>query len=214
MRIILFGAPGSGKGTQAEVISGYYHIKKVSLGDILRAEVKSESTLGKKVKTYMDRGVLVPDEVVKEVIEQHLGDDGFVLDGYPRNIPQAEHLDTFLKSKGYEIDKVIYLSVSEETVLNRLQLRRVCKRCGALYHLVNLPPRQEGVCDKCGGELIQRNDDTPEVIKERLAVFAEESKPLLDFYRRRGVLVEVDANRSKDEVFAEIKKILGNGEHS
>jgi len=196
------------------VISGYYHIKKVSLGDILRAEVKSESTLGKKVKTYMDRGVLVPDEVVKEVIEQHLGDDGFVLDGYPRNIPQAEHLDTFLKSKGYEIDKVIYLSVSEETVLNRLQLRRVCKRCGALYHLVNLPPRQEGVCDKCGGELIQRNDDTPEVIKERLAVFAEESKPLLDFYRRRGVLVEVDANRSKDEVFAEIKKILGNGEHS
>ncbi|MDD5583567.1 MAG: adenylate kinase [Candidatus Omnitrophica bacterium] len=208
MRIILFGAPGSGKGTQAVVMSEYYKAKKVSLGDILREEVKKNSELGAQVKSYMEKGLLVPDELVSRVIEENIDGGSFILDGYPRNAAQAAVLDSIMKRKKIDYDAFIYLDVNEATLINRLSKRLVCKRCGANYHLINMPPKTNGICDKCSGELIQRKDDTPEVIKKRLEVFVKESKSILDFYQKQGKLIKVDASNERDEVFSRIKKIL------
>jgi len=214
MRVIFIGAPGSGKGTQAKELSLMFKIRKISLGDILREEVKKNTLLGQSVKGYMDKGLLAPDDVVAKVISQNIPDDGFILDGYPRNLSQAQYLDNILISQNTPLDVVIYLMVDDAAALSRLQLRRVCKMCGANYHLVNLPPKQEGLCDSCGGILVQRDDDKTEVIKERLKIFLSESEPLLSFYKNQGKLVEVDARGDKDDVFDNIRKLVEHGRHT
>ena len=205
MKIIIFGAPGSGKGTQAMVMSGYWHLKKISLGDILREEVKNDSGLGKEVKQYMEKGLLVPDELVSRVIEEHITSDDFILDGYPRNFHQATTLEGIFSKKGIMIDAFIYLEVDEKAIVDRLSQRRVCKNCGTNYHLKNMPPKKNGICDTCSQELIQRKDDTSAVIKKRWEVFTAESKSILDFYQARGKLITIDGRGNKDEVFARVK---------
>lgn len=205
MNIILFGAPGSGKGTQAVVLNERLGLKHISLGDILRKEVKDNSPVGLKVKSYMERGELVPDDLVAAVIANHLSTEGFILDGYPRNVAQAEKLEAVLRNLNLAIDSFVYMEVAKDTVIDRLTKRIVCKTCGSVYHLRNMPPRQEGVCDSCGGELIQRKDDTPEVISNRWEVFLRESAKLIDFYDKQGKLFRVDANKDKDAVFEKIK---------
>ncbi|OPX30868.1 MAG: adenylate kinase [Candidatus Omnitrophica bacterium 4484_171] len=213
MKMILFGAPGSGKGTQAKELSECYNINKISLGDILRKEVKKSSSLGNTVKGYMERGVLVPDDVVAKVIEENIGGESFILDGYPRNLDQAVYLDNILSKKNTALDIALYLDVDSQTIIKRLQMRRVCPKCGANYHLINMPPRKEGVCDLCGAELVQRKDDNPEVIKERINVFFKESKPLLGFYRDKNILISIDARNDKDKVFSEIEKVIQDGKY-
>ena len=208
MKVILFGAPGSGKGTQAPLLSKHLDAKIISLGDILREEVKRDSELGKEVKGYMERGALVPDVVVSRVIEESVDMEGFILDGYPRNLAQAQTLEETLNKKGEAVDVFIYFDVDEATVVNRLSKRIVCKKCGALYHLINMPSAKEGICDVCGGTLYQRKDDNPEVIKKRLEVFLKESKSVVDFYKERGKLITVDAKKEKEDVFEQIKKNL------
>ncbi|MFH1875474.1 MAG: adenylate kinase [Candidatus Omnitrophota bacterium] len=208
MKIVLFGAPGSGKGTQAVVLSAHYNVRTISLGDILRQEVKSGSSVGQQVKSYMERGLLVSDELVSRVIEENVDNEGFILDGYPRNLAQAKVLDSIFKKKKIEYDAFIYLEVDEKTLINRLSKRLVCKKCGANYHIENMPPKSTGICDLCGDELIQRKDDTPEVIRKRLEVFVGQSQAILDFYKSQGKFIEVNASAEKDEVFARILKIL------
>jgi len=208
VKIILFGAPGSGKGTQAIVLSENYKLKRISLGDIFREEVKKDSPLGKEVKNYMEKGLLVPDTLVSKVVEENLNEENFILDGYPRNLNQAKTLDAILEKKGANIDAFIYLEVDEPTILERLTKRLVCKKCGANYHLINMPPKKTGLCDKCSSELIQRKDDTPEVIKKRWEVFLNENKSLLEYYKKKKKLVAIDARGDKDIVLARIKDKL------
>lgn len=205
MNIILFGAPGSGKGTQAVVLSERLKLSKISLGDILRKEVKANSSIGQEVKAYMSEGQLVPDELVARVIESNIDSGDFILDGYPRNVAQAEKLEEILKVRDLTVDRFVYMDVNRETVLDRLTKRMVCKSCGANYHLKNMPPKKEGICDSCGSDLTQRKDDTPEVILKRWEVFLKESSKLVDFYQKRGKLFKVDANIDKDLVFEKIK---------
>ncbi len=207
MKLIIFGAPGSGKGTQAKVISEYFDLERVSLGDILRQEVKSDSALGQKVKSYMEKGLLVPDDLIIRVIEEHIGAKGFILDGYPRNLNQAQALDDILKKHDIQIDAFIYLDVDEGTIVDRLSKRRVCKNCHANYHLENMPPKTAGVCDSCGHPLVQRKDDNPETIKKRWQVFIDESQAILDFYEAKDKLVKVNGQLDKDAIFEEIKNV-------
>ncbi len=214
MKLILLGAPGSGKGTQADVLTKNFSLRKISLGDILREEVKKGSDLGRKVSEYMEKGVLVPDEIVGKVIEENITDEKFVLDGYPRNPAQAENLRRIFETKGIKITAAIYLDVTAETVINRLSGRRICKQCGANFHVTNMPPKVEGVCDNCGAHLTQREDDTPEVIKKRLEVFASESVPLKKYYQNEGILLVVDANKDAQGVFKDIDQQLKDGKHS
>lgn len=208
MGIIVFGAPGSGKGTHTEILSAHYNLKKISLGDILREEVKADTALGREVKNYMDRGELVPDEIVARVIENNLNENNFILEGYPRNIKQAQMLEDILRKKNIKIDNFIYLNVTWETIFERLSKRRVCIKCGQNYHLKNMPPKKEGVCDKCSGELIIRDDDRKEVIKNRWNIFLKEGLQILNFYRKRTNFIEVDASRNSEEVFLDIKAKL------
>lgn len=208
MKIILFGAPGSGKGTQATVLSDYFKLRRISLGDIFREEVKKDSALGREVKNYMEKGLLVPDELVSRVVEENVSGDNFLLDGYPRNLNQAKTLDEILKKQGKDVDIFINLEVDEKTIIERLSKRLVCKKCGANYHLVNMPPKKDKICDSCSSELIQRKDDNPEVIKKRWEVFLNENKSLLDFYKEKEKLLTVDARGNKDQVFARIKERL------
>ena len=208
MKIILFGAPGSGKGTQATVLSEHFKLRRISLGDIFREEVKKDSALGKEVKNYMEKGLLVPDSLVSRVVEDNVNEDNFLLDGYPRNVNQAKTLDEILKKQGNDIDVFINLEVDEKTIIDRLSKRLVCKKCGANYHLINMPPKKANVCDKCFSELIQRKDDTPVVIKKRWEVFLKENESLLDFYKKKDKLITVDARGNKDQVFARIKEKL------
>ncbi|MFH1771377.1 MAG: adenylate kinase [Candidatus Omnitrophota bacterium] len=208
MRLIFFGAPGSGKGTHVELFSKYFGIKKISLGDLLRDESKAETPLGLKLNSYMDNGLLAPDDLVSEIIKSKLKSDGFVLDGYPRTIAQAKMLDEMLQEKGIDIDAFIYLKVDDETVIGRLTKRLVCENCSAIYHLVNNPPREAGVCDLCRMRLKQRKDDSPEVIRKRLEVFSAQSKQVLDFYKDKQKLVCVDGRGQKDDVAKRIKKAI------
>jgi adenylate kinase len=204
MRIILVGAPGAGKGTQAESIKSKYPIAHISTGDILRANVKEGTELGKNAKQYMDAGKLVPDDVIIAMMEGRLQEpdckEGFMLDGFPRTLPQAEALDRLLSKLGIALDAVIELEVSDEVVVKRLTSRRVCKSCGEIYNTVMKPSKVEGVCDKCGGEVIQRDDDKESVIRNRLAVFHGQTAPLIDYYRNKKLLVTVDATGGKDVV--------------
>lgn len=212
MVILFLGAPGAGKGTQASLISKKLGIPHISTGDIFREAVSKGTELGKKAKEYMDRGELVPDEIVigivKERILQEDCKNGFVLDGFPRTVAQAEALDSVLKEMGKKIDWVFNVVVSEDEVVKRLSGRRTCKNCGAVYHIVYNPPAKDNVCDACGGELYQRDDDREETVRNRIQVYAEKTAPLIDYYKSKGVLVDINGELSVEEVTKEIEKYL------
>lgn len=214
MNLILMGLPGAGKGTQAEMIEEKLTTPHISTGDMFRLAIKEETDLGKQAKAYMDEGALVPDEVTNGIVEERLAMDdceaGFLLDGFPRTIPQAKVLDDIMENLGKKIDFVIHVDVPAEKLLERLTGRRVCPKCGATYHVINKPPKTEGICDRDGAELEQRDDDTEETVQKRLSVNIEQTKPLLDFYGEKGVLVTVDGDQDIDKVFAEIVAEIEN----
>lgn len=214
MNIILMGLPGAGKGTQASKIIKKYPIPHISTGDMFRLAIKNETELGKEAKSYMDKGELVPDSVtigiVKERLSQSDAKEGFLLDGFPRTVEQAEALNDIMDEFGTQIDRTINVDVDEEELMNRLTGRRICEVCETAYHLVFNPPKQEGVCDLDGGKLYQREDDNPETVANRLEVNLKQTKPLLDFYKEQGVLVNVDGSKDIDDVFVEIDDILQN----
>ncbi|MBS3812393.1 adenylate kinase [Candidatus Bipolaricaulota bacterium] len=204
LNLILLGGPGAGKGTQASRIVDSMDLVHLSTGDILREEVSEGTELGRQAKEYMDRGDLVPDELIIDMVSNKLDQDsGYLFDGFPRTISQAEELEDVL-----EIDKVIYINISKEEAVRRLSARRVCSECGEIYNLLFDKPSEPGVCDKCNGELYQRSDDRPEVIRNRFETFLEQSAPLIDFYRDRGTLVEVDGEREPGEIFEEVRSAI------
>lgn len=209
----MLGAPGAGKGTQAKMIADKYGIPHVSTGDIFRANIKNNTELGKQAKAYMDKGELVPDELTVKILLDRVAQDdcksGYVLDGFPRTIPQAEVLDKELGRLGESIDYAIDVEVPDENIVKRMGGRRACVTCGATYHIVHVPPKQEGICDNCGGELILRDDDKPETVQNRLNVYHTQTQPLIDFYNAKGVLREVDGTKDMMDVFDSIVKILG-----
>ena len=213
MKLIMLGAPGAGKGTQAKKIAQKYDIPHISTGDIFRANIKSGTELGKKAKTYMDQGLLVPDELVVDLVVDRVNQDdcanGYVLDGFPRTIPQAEALDAALAKMGQKIDYAIDVAVPDENIVNRMGGRRACVDCGATYHIVFAPTKVEGICDKCGGSLILRDDDKPETVQKRLGVYHEQTQPLIDYYTAAGALRTVDGTVDINDVFAAIVEILG-----
>ena len=213
MKIIMLGAPGAGKGTQAKQIAAKYSIPHISTGDIFRANIKNGTELGKKAKTYMDQGALVPDELTCDLVMDRIQQDdcknGFVLDGFPRTIPQAKALDDALTKIGEKMDYAIDVDVPDENIVNRMGGRRACLNCGATYHIVFNPTKVEGICDACGEKLILRDDDKPETVKNRLSVYHEQTQPLIEYYSGKGVLKEVDGTQPMDDVFAAIVKILG-----
>ena len=213
MRIIMLGAPGAGKGTQAKKIAEKYGIPHISTGDIFRANIKNGTELGKKAKTYMDQGLLVPDELtcdlVVDRIQQPDAKNGYVLDGFPRTIPQAECLTDALSKLGSKIDYAIDVDVPDENIIHRMGGRRACVGCGATYHLEYAPTKVEGICDVCGKELILRDDDKPETVKKRLDVYHEQTQPLIDYYTNAGILKTVDGTVDIDVVFQNIVEILG-----
>ena len=213
MKIIMLGAPGAGKGTQAKKIAEKYKIPHISTGDIFRANIKNGTELGNKAKTYMDQGLLVPDELVVDLVVDRVKQEdctnGYVLDGFPRTIPQAEALDAALDAIGEKIDYAINVEVPDENIIRRMSGRRACVACGATYHLVHIPPKTEGICDTCGKELILRDDDKPETVEKRLNVYHDQTQPLIDYYTKKNVLVGVDGTVDMADVFAAIVKILG-----
>lgn len=213
MKIIMLGAPGAGKGTQAKKIAAKYNIPHISTGDIFRANIKNETELGMKAKTYMDQGLLVPDELVVDLVADRLNEKdcqaGCVLDGFPRTIPQAEALDKALEAMGQKVDFAIDVDVPDENIVNRMGGRRACVGCGATYHLVYAPTKVEGVCDVCGKELILRDDDKPETVTKRLGVYHAQTQPLIDYYTNAGILRTVDGTVDINDVFAAIVDILG-----
>ncbi len=213
LRTILLGPPGAGKGTQADRIVEKYQVPHISTGDIFRENIKNGTELGKKAQEYMNRGELVPDDLVVEIATDRLLKDdckaGFLLDGFPRTVYQAEKLDEFLEAHGQKLDKVIDLEVGEQELMVRLTGRRVCKNCGASYHIVNIPPKKEGICDKCGGELIQRADDNEETAKNRIDVYNKETAPLVDYYEKAGNLARIDGAQPADQTFESITAALG-----
>lgn len=212
MKIIMLGAPGAGKGTQAKKIASKYNIPHISTGDIFRANIKNGTELGMKAKTYMDQGLLVPDDLVVDLVVDRVNQadcaDGYVLDGFPRTIPQAEALTEALKKLGQKVDYAIDVNVPDENIINRMSGRRACVGCGATYHMVYAPTKQEGICDTCGGELILRDDDKPETVGKRLNVYHEQTQPLIDYYSREGILRTVDGTIDIDDVFGAIVKLL------
>ena len=213
MKIIMLGAPGAGKGTQAKMIAEKYSIPHISTGDIFRANIKNGTELGKKAKSYMDKVQLVPDELTLDLIMDRFKQDdcknGYVLDGFPRTIPQAEALDTALKAKGEKVDFAIDVDVPDENIVKRMGGRRACVGCGATYHVVYSPTKVEGVCDKCGEELIVRDDDKPETVLNRLEVYHNQTQPLIDYYNEQGILKSVDGTVDMKDVFNAIVDILG-----
>ena len=213
MKIIMLGAPGAGKGTQAKQIAGKYSIPHISTGDIFRANIKNGTDLGKKAKEYMDQGLLVPDELTCDLVMDRIQQDdcknGFVLDGFPRTIPQAEALDAALTRIGEKMDYAIDVDVPDENIVNRMSGRRACLDCGATYHIVSLPPKTEGKCDHCGSDLVLRDDDKPETVQKRLTVYHEQTQPLIDYYKNQGILKSVDGTQPMEAVFAAITDILG-----
>lgn len=210
MKIIMLGAPGAGKGTQAKKIAEKYQIPHISTGDIFRANIKNGTELGKKAKTYMDQGLLVPDELVVDLVVDRVNKDdcvkGYILDGFPRTIPQAEALDAALGED--KIDYAIDIEVPDENIITRMSGRRACVGCGATYHIVYNPTKTEGICDACGEKLILRDDDKPETVQKRLDVYHEQTQPLIDYYKKAGCLVEMDGTVDIQVVFDNIIKVL------
>lgn len=213
MKIVMLGAPGAGKGTQAEMLAKKYDIPHVSTGDIFRMNIKNGTELGMEAKKYMDQGLLVPDELTVRILLDRVAREdcrnGYVLDGFPRNIPQADVLDEALSKLGDKIDYAINVDVPDENIIRRMGGRRACLSCGATYHIEHVPPKKEGICDKCGQELVLRDDDKPETVKNRLQVYKEQTQPLIDFYTKKGVLHNVDGTKDMNEVFEAIVAILG-----
>lgn len=212
MNIIIMGLPGAGKGTQAAKIIKKYSIPHISTGDMFRLAIKNETDLGRQAKAFMDQGELVPDEVTVGIVKERLSQsdvkNGFLLDGFPRTVEQAEALNNIMTELNSQIDQTIYVEVPEEELMNRLTGRRICETCGATYHLVFNPPKTEGICDLDGGKLYQREDDNPETVQNRLEVNIKQTAPLLDFYKGLGVLATVDGSKDIEEVFEEVDAIL------
>lgn len=213
MKIIMLGAPGAGKGTQAKMIAEKYSVPHVSTGDIFRANIKNGTELGKEAKKYMDQGLLVPDELTVKILLDRVAQDdcknGYVLDGFPRTIPQAQVLDKALSELDDAIDYAINVDVPDENIIRRMGGRRACLTCGATYHVEHIPPKKEGICDACGSELVLRDDDKPETVKNRLDVYHKQTQPLIDFYEAKGILKSVDGTVPMENVFAAITEILG-----
>lgn len=213
MKLILLGAPGAGKGTQAKRISQHYDIPHISTGDIFRANIKAGTELGKKAQEYMERGALVPDALTVDMLLDRISQDdcsgGFILDGFPRTIPQAERLTEALAAMGEDIDAVLDIEVPDSVIVERMAGRRVCPDCGSSYHVANIPPKKEGVCDACGAQLVTRKDDAPETVLERLATYHAQTEPLIEYYQARGRLITVDGTTGLDPVFNEIIEKLG-----
>jgi adenylate kinase len=210
MNLILFGAPGAGKGTQSALLIEKMGMTQISTGDLFRAAIKNKTELGIKAQSFMDQGQLVPDSIVIGMVEEVLksGVKNFILDGFPRTVPQAEALDGLLNKLNLSVSKAIFLEVPKAELMSRLTGRRVCKNCGAVFHVVNKPSKVEGVCDNCGGQVVQRNDDKTEVVGARLEVYNEYTSPLKDYYKLAHKYVEVNGNRDTEEVFSDIKKII------
>ena len=212
MKIVMLGAPGAGKGTQAIMISEKYGLPHISTGDIFRANIKNGTELGMRAKAYMDEGRLVPDELTVELLLDRVADEdcrnGYVLDGFPRTIPQADVLTEALAKTGDKVDYAINIDVPDENIVRRMSGRRACPGCGATYHIEHIPPKKEGICDVCGQKLVQRDDDKPETVLKRLGVYHEQTQPLIDYYEKAGVLRNVDGTRSLEEVFSDIVKLL------
>lgn len=213
MKIIMLGAPGAGKGTQAKKIAEKYQIPHISTGDIFRANIKGGTELGMKAKSYMDQGQLVPDEVTIGMLLDRISQDdcekGYVLDGFPRTIPQAESLTASLKDRGEKMDYAIDVDVPDEAIVTRMGGRRACLGCGATYHIVFNPAKTEGICDVCGQELVLRDDDKPETVQKRLTVYHDQTQPLIDYYNGEGILHTVDGTQDLNDVFQDIVNILG-----
>jgi adenylate kinase len=214
-RLIFLGPPGAGKGTQAQILEKRFKLLQISTGDILREAVKNETELGLLAKEYMDKGELVPDDIiiglVREAITSYSARDGYILDGFPRTIPQADALNKMLDELGQKIDCVLFFDLDDEEIVKRLSGRRTCRNCGAMYHIETNPPKVDGICDRCGGELYQRDDDKEEIVRERLRVYRENTMPLIDYYKARGLLVRIDASKEIDEITDEVLKAIGEG---
>ena len=212
-RVVLLGPPGVGKGTQAGLISKKYELTHISTGDIFRANLKQGTPLGLKAKEYMDKGLLVPDELVCDLVKDRVQQDdcknGYLLDGFPRTVYQAENFDQFLKENGEDLSVVLNIQADFESHIARATIRRLCKQCGKSYNVVSSPPKTEGICDVCGGELIQRADDKLETVKNRLKVYEDQTSPLVEYYTESGRIANVDGGRSVPEVFEEICALLG-----
>lgn len=211
MRLVLLGAPGAGKGTQAVILSEKYNIPHISTGDIFRSNIKNNTELGKKAKEYIDKGLLVPDELTIDIVKDRINkpdcSDGFILDGFPRTIFQAQELDKFLEGMGIELDCVLNIDVSDEKIIKRLSGRRVCQ-CGKTYHILNNPPKKEGICDSCNGELFQREDDREETVIQRLETYHKQTEPLIEYYEKSGKLVTVEGRESIDDTTKEVLDAL------
>lgn len=208
MHVVLVGPPGAGKGTQAVMVAKELGVPHISTGDIFRQALKEGTPLGKKAKEYMDSGALVPDDIVVGIVKERLAMDdcrkGFILDGFPRTIPQAEALDYTLPELGMKLDRVVNLAVPDEKLVLRLTGRRVCRSCGANYHVIFNPPKKEGICDNCGGELYQRDDDREETVRNRLKVYYNQTQPLIDYYARRGIIVDVNGDQEMQQVLSDV----------
>jgi adenylate kinase len=212
MKIIMLGAPGAGKGTQAKKLAAKYGIPHISTGDIFRANIKNGTELGQKAKVYMDQGLLVPDELVVDLVVDRFKspdcENGYVLDGFPRTIPQAKALDEALAKNNDEVEYAIDVDVPDAVIISRMSGRRACVNCGGTYHVETIPPKQEGICDVCGGELILREDDKPETVEKRLKVYHEQTQPLIEYYQGKGILKSVDGTKDLDIVFNEVVNIV------
>lgn len=212
MKIVMLGAPGAGKGTQAKMIAAKYEVPHISTGDIFRANIKNGTELGKKAKEYMDQGLLVPDELTVDLVIDRLSQEdcakGYILDGFPRTIPQAEALDAALSKRGEKMDYAIDIDVPDENIVNRMSGRRACTGCGATYHIVHNPSKKGDVCEVCGETLILRDDDKPETVQKRLTVYHEQTQPLIDYYTQQGILKTVDGTQDMNDVFTDVTKIL------
>ena len=213
MKIIMLGAPGAGKGTQAKMISDRYQIPHISTGDILRQNIKQGTELGKEAKHFMDQGLLVPDELMVELVADRIVQDdcvnGFILDGFPRTIPQAESLNVALNNIDARIDFAVNVDVPDEVIIHRMEGRRACIECGATYHVETAPTKVEGVCDRCGSDTVLRHDDKPETVHKRLDVYHSQTKPLIDYYAKENILVRIDGTQPMENVFAEVVSHLG-----
>ena len=213
MKVIMLGAPGAGKGTQAKKIAERYSVPHISTGDIFRANIKNGTELGKKAKSYMDQGLLVPDELTCDLVVDRISQpdaaDGYVLDGFPRTIPQAEALTKALEARGEKMDFAIDVDVPDENIIKRMSGRRACLACGATYHVEFNPPKKDGICDSCGSSLVLRDDDKPETVRKRLDVYHAQTQPLIDYYKKAGILRTVDGTQDINKVFADIVEILG-----
>ncbi len=215
MRLVLLGGPGAGKGTQAKMLKEKYDLPHISTGDIFRANINNNTDLGKEAKKYMDKGLLVPDELVGDLVIDRIAEDdcknGYIFDGFPRTIPQAKDLDKSLESSGEKIDFVINIEVEDENIIRRMSGRRACLKCGATYHIEHIPPKKEGICDKCGSNIVLRDDDAPETVRNRLVIYHEQTQPLIDYYNSKGNLISVDGSRPIKDIHEEIIDYIERG---